>query len=199
MNDKVTWYVARSSGIVAWALLTLAVVWGLLLSSRIISDRRAPKWLLDLHRFLGGLSVLFTGVHVVALVADRYVHFGAAEVLVPFASSWKPMPVALGVVGMWLLLAVEGTSLLMKRLPRARWHAVHLLSYVLFWTATLHGMLAGTERRDLAFAVANDVAALVVVFLTVYRVVAAARGRRRITPGSSADVSTSPTWARDPG
>lgn len=183
MSTKLAWYVARSSGIVAWALLTLAVVWGLLMSAKVSSNRKAPKWLLDLHRFLGGLSVVFVGVHIAGLVADNYVHFGVADILVPFASSWKPSAVALGVVSMWLLIAVEGTSLLMKHLPRRQWHAVHLLSYVLFWMSTLHGMLAGTEHRVPAFALANAGAALLVVFLTVLRVLKAPTGgRRRAVP-----------------
>lgn len=179
MNEKLAWYVARSSGIVAWALLTAAVVWGLLLSTRIIANRKAPKWLLDLHRFLGGLSVVFVGVHIAGLVADSYVHFGVADILVPFASSWKPTAVALGVVGMWLLLAVEGTSLLMRHLPRKRWHAIHLLSYVLFWMSTLHGMLAGTDRHEPPLALGEIAAALLVVFLTVYRVVQSRSGSGR--------------------
>ena len=56
---------------------------------------------------LGGLAVMFTAIHLAALVADSYVHFGLADLTVPFASSWQPGAVALGVVAMWLLLAVE--------------------------------------------------------------------------------------------
>ena len=48
----------------------------------------------------------------------------------PFASSYKPAAVALGVVAMYLLLAIELTSLAMRKLPRRTWHAVHLTSFV---------------------------------------------------------------------
>ena len=91
-------YVARSSGFVTLVLSGAAVVWGLLLSTRIIRDRRLPKWLLDLHRFLGGLSVAGLALHLGALVADSYVHFGVRDLLVPFASSWRPVAVAWGVI-----------------------------------------------------------------------------------------------------
>ncbi|MDH4119332.1 MAG: hypothetical protein OEW30_18270, partial [Acidimicrobiia bacterium] len=76
ITEKVWWYVARSSGLVAWLLLAAAVVWGLLLSTRILQERRKPAWLLDLHRWLGGLSVVFTGAHLAGLVLDSYVEFG---------------------------------------------------------------------------------------------------------------------------
>ena len=57
MNPQLAWYVARAAGIVAWALVSGAVVWGLLLSTRVLRGRPTPRWLLDLHRFLGGLAV----------------------------------------------------------------------------------------------------------------------------------------------
>ena len=40
--DKITWYVARSSGIVAWALILTTIVWGLLLATR-CSDAGRPR------------------------------------------------------------------------------------------------------------------------------------------------------------
>ena len=75
-----------------------------------------------MHRFLGGAAVTFTGLHVAGLVADSYVHFGVADVLVPGASSWRPGAVAPGVVSLYLLAAVELTSLFMRR-SRRRQHA----------------------------------------------------------------------------
>ena len=151
MNPHIWWYVARASGIVAWALLALSVLWGLLVSTRVLQGRPSPAWLLDSHRFLGGLAVLFTATHIGALVADSYVHFGAAEILVPFASAWKPRPVAFGVVALWVLLAVEVTSLLMRRLPRRVWRAVHYSSLALFALAGVHAMTAGTDARNAVF------------------------------------------------
>jgi hypothetical protein len=57
------------------------------------------------------LGVVFTAVHVAAIVADSYVHFGLVDVLVPLAATWHPLAVAWGIVGLYLLLAVEITSL----------------------------------------------------------------------------------------
>ena len=67
--------------------------------------RVTPAWVLDLHRFLGGLATVFVCVHVAAVVFDSYVAFGLADVLVPLASSWHPVAVAWGVVALYLLLA----------------------------------------------------------------------------------------------
>ena len=61
---------------------------------RALGDKPKAPWLLDLHRHLGGLTVLFTGLHMAALVADSYAQFGLADLLVPFASEWRPGAVA---------------------------------------------------------------------------------------------------------
>jgi sulfoxide reductase heme-binding subunit YedZ len=178
MNEQLWWYVARSSGIVALVILTASVIWGLLYSTRILNGRPTPKWLLDLHRFLGGLAVTFTVVHLVGLVADNYVHFGLAQLFVPLASEWKPGPVAWGVVGFYLLIAIEGTSLIMRRLPRRLWKFVHLGSYALFWIAVVHGASAGTDAGNGLYRAGTVAAVLTVVFLTAYRVLTSRRVRQ---------------------
>lgn len=177
MNPQLWWYLARASGIAAWFLVALAVIWGLLLSTKLLGRKPAPAWLLDLHRFLGGLAVVFTAVHLVGLVADSYTHFGPADLLVPMASDWKPGAVAWGVVAFYLLVAVELTSLLMTRIPRRWWRGVHLTSYVLFWVAALHVATAGTDASNLALVTANAVAIVVVLTLTVIRVLTPKRAR----------------------
>lgn len=180
MSSQVWWFVARSSGIVAWALLTLSVCWGLLLSTRLLSRRVSPAWVLDLHRHLGGLAVVFTGVHLVGLVADSYVTFGWAELFIPMASSWKPGAVAFGIVAFYLLLAIEITSLAMRRLPRSLWRWVHRSSFVLFGFATYHGIVAGTDAGNTWFRIGTWASIGLVVTLTLVLVAMARRTRTRL-------------------
>lgn len=104
MSAQVWWYVARGSGMLAWALLSGSVIWGLLVSLRLRRGRLNRTWLLDLHRFLGGMALLVTTVHLAALLLDDYVGFSPLDLLVPFASEWRPSAVALGVFGLYLLL-----------------------------------------------------------------------------------------------
>lgn len=179
MKSQTWWYVARSTGIVAWSLLTLSLTWGLLLRTKLLNRRPTPRWLLDLHRFLGGLAVVFVGLHLVGLVADSYTHFGPTDLLVPFASSWRPAAVALGVVALYLLAAVEVTSLLMRRLPRPWWRAVHMSSFATFVLTTLHAVAAGTDARNSALILAVNAGVATVLFLTHVRALAPGRARER--------------------
>ncbi|HJV08406.1 MAG TPA: ferric reductase-like transmembrane domain-containing protein [Acidimicrobiales bacterium] len=173
-----TWYVARSSGLVAWALIAASTLWGLALTTRAFSGRASPRWLLDLHRWLGGLSVVFVGVHLVTIAADTYVHFGWADVFVPFASAWRPADVAWGVVALYLLVAVEVTSLARRRLPPRVWRTVHGLSFPLFVLTTVHILLAGTDTVDPWAQWPVIATTMVVAFLGVARAVAPNRETR---------------------
>ena len=188
MNEKLAWDVARAGGIVAWALLCLAMVWGLLLASRLLVKRPAPAWLLDMHRFFAGLAVCFTAVHVAGLVADNYLTFGAREVLVPFASTWHRGSVAMGVLAMYLLVAIELTSLLKRWLPNRLWRGVHRSSFPLFWLASMHGALAGTDATSVVYRATSVVAVAAVVLLVGVRLVI---GRRSVRRGRSASTATS--------
>jgi hypothetical protein len=140
-----------------------------------------PKWLLSLHRFLGTLSVVFTGVPIAGLVAANFVHFGWAETLVPFASGSQPRAVAWGIVSMYLLVAVQASSMLMHRMPRRWWKRIHLLSYLMFWTGLVHGVQAGTDADNALYIGGTATLGVLVVFLTTFRILTA----RKRTPHRS--------------
>ena len=169
-NEQLWWYVARSGGIVALLLTGSSVLLGLVMSTRIMKGASSPQWLNGTHRWLGGLSVTFTGVHVLALALDTFVSFGVLDILVPFASSWKPGAVAWGIVTMYLLLAVQITSMLGKRIPRTWWKRVHATSFLLFWTGLVHGATAGTDASQPAYIVGMAALTLLTAFLSAYRV-----------------------------
>ena len=169
VNPQLWWYVARASGLVAYALAALSVGLGLSFSSRLVRRRGAPAWMNDVHRFLGALTVAFTAVHLAGLWADSYVHFGPAELFVPMASRWQPGAVAWGVVAAYFLAAVELTSLTMRRLPRRLWHSVHVTSLGVFALATVHALVAGTDTTSRAAAWTAVGATSIVLFLALYR------------------------------
>lgn len=164
------WYTARSTGIVAWALLAAGIVWGLLLSTKALGRRPRPNWMLDLHRFLGGASVVFVALHVVSIILDSYVHFNVVQVLVPFTASWHPAAVAWGIASLYLLLAVEITSLLRNRISKRAWRLTHFASFPLYLTATTHAFSAGTDGTAIAFRVAAVAVTALIIGLTTLRI-----------------------------
>jgi predicted ferric reductase len=181
VNPRLWWYIARAGGLVAWTLLAASTLWGLALTTRALAGRVTSRWLLDLHRFLGGLSVVFVAVHLTGIVADTFVHFGPADVLVPLASAWHPVWVAWGVVALYLLVAVELTSLLRPRIPHRLWKGVHVTSFLLFTLATVHVLVAGTDTDDGWALWPVIVVTMAVAFLAVARAAAGPRPERTTT------------------
>lgn len=180
MSEHFWWHLSRASGIVAWGLLLASSLWGILLATRLLKPYDRPAWLRDLHTWLGALTLLGTALHVAAIVADSYVHFGLADVTVPLASSWKPVAVAWGIVGAYLLAAVQASSLLMRRIPRRLWRSIHLLSYALFATVSVHAFTAGTDRSKDAFQAFGIAIVAVMMGATVLRAIHRGSPRTRV-------------------
>jgi cytochrome b561 len=178
LSSQLPWFVARASGLVAWGVLTASVVWGLALSSRVVQRRGLPPWLLDLHRYLASLALAFTAIHLAALWADSFVAFGPVELFVPMATNWSPGAVSWGIVALYLLVAVQVTSWLRRRLSKRTWHAVHMTSLPLFAIATVHGAQAGSDSANAALQWAGLAGCALVVFLVLYRVLAPRRPER---------------------
>lgn len=178
VTEKLAWYISRSSGIVAWIAVTASIIWGLALSSRLVRRRGVPAWLLDLHRFLGTLTIVFSLVHIGGLVADNYVYFGWSELFIPMSSDWRPGAVAWGIVAFYLVVAIQITSWLMRHMPRRIWHSIHLASIPLFVMATLHGYQAGHDENNRLVRVLALVGMWLVVSLIIFRLLTLRKPKR---------------------
>ena len=134
-----------------------------------------------------------TAIHVLALVADSYLTFGAMEILVPMTSRWRPTAVSFGVAALYLLVAIHVSSLLMKRISKRTWRGIHSLSALLVWCAVVHGALAGTDAANPVSrrSVAAD---RLSVSAGLTRIILGRGGQRRPDPpaaNATADASSS--------
>ncbi len=148
MSPETWWFIARATGLVAYALLGVSVVGGLFITTRLLGRRPPPDWMLDWHRFVGALSLVFTALHLAGIWIDDYIEFGFDELLLPFVSDWQPVGVGLGVIALYLVLAVETTSLLRRHMPVGLWRAVHRASVPAFALATVHLIMSGADADN---------------------------------------------------
>lgn len=181
LDPKTWWYVTRATGFVSWTLLAIAVLWGLFITNKTLTRSTAPAWVLDLHRHLGGLGVVFVAVHVGALPLDGYTHWGWSDLFVPMSTKWHPGAIAFGIVGMYLLIAIELTSLLGRRFPKKWWRRVHMLSFPLYVIASIHLFAAGTDAGNVVARWLVVTVSTLVVFLAGTRGLAAAKPRETRT------------------
>jgi len=85
----------------------------------------------------------------------------------------------LGTIGMYLILLVSITFYLRKQIGQKRFRTIHMLSYLAFIAAALHGLLSGTDSPLITVRVMYLATTLIVVFLTVYRIMLSKRLNQR--------------------
>jgi methionine sulfoxide reductase heme-binding subunit len=179
------WLVARSSGLVAFGLLTLSVWLGLAMSTRLLGPKR-QKLLLPLHRTLAWTGLSMVALHVGALLLDPVLHFGVLSVLVPGTATWRPAAVALGVVAGWLSLALAASFNARRWIGQKGWRRLHYASFAAFWLALGHAVLAGTDLRGFGGPLTALLAAGPVLWLTFYRLLMPrTTGRAALAPAAA--------------
>lgn len=146
-HDPTFWLLARASGLAAYALLTLSVLAGLVLKSRPFARLKAAN-VTEVHKTLALTGIGALVLHGVSLVLDSTVRITPAALLIPGLVSYRPVAVALGVVGAWLFAAVTASFWLRKRIGARAWRRLHWLTYALFALATIHGVTAGTDTAQ---------------------------------------------------
>jgi predicted ferric reductase len=145
-----TWYVARAGGLTAFALLTVSVAIGLLLSGRAKIDW--PRFAItEVHRFVGLLAGAFIVVHGLMLLLDGYFQFVLWNLVVPGTAPYRPLATALGVLAAELLAALALANHYRTRLSYSFWRRAHYLNFAVWLLVLVHGVTAGTDS-DTAWA-----------------------------------------------
>jgi len=162
------WLAARATGVSTLLLLTGQVVLGLVLSHPTNqSTWKLSKRLFPWHENLFIFTVSFLIVHIVFLVLDPYAGVGIGGALVPGMSSYRSVPVAVGVVSMYALVITGLTARYPKRLPAGWWLKIHRFSLVILIAAWVHGLQSGTDSQ--AFLPIYVGIGVVVVLAAAYR------------------------------
>jgi sulfoxide reductase heme-binding subunit YedZ len=126
------------------------------------------------------LTCALVAVHVGTTLLDGYAPIRLADVVLPFASVYRPLWLGLGALGLDLLAALVITSLLRARIGLRGWRAIHWLAYACWPVALLHGLGTGSDVRPgwltwLALVCAGAVASAVIVRLADQNTSARAR------------------------
>ncbi len=180
--QSVTWDIARAGGFTAYILLTLAVVVGLALSTQIQSPSRWPRLLnSELHNFLTLLSTIFLVVHVLATWVDPFTKFSWNEILIPLASHYRPEWMALGIVALYLGIAIGISTWLRPHIGYKLWRSLHVLTLGIFALATIHGIGTGSDTQT-PWALGIYLVSIVLVGSLLCRRVFFSKGKRKHAP-----------------
>jgi len=147
MSDTILWYATRGAGVVSLVLLTGVVVLGIASAMRWQTDSWPRFLTTGFHRNLALSTLIFLALHIVTAVVDPFTALGWQAALIPFSSPYRRLWLGLGVVGIYLLLAIIVTSLLRPLFGPRAWRTIHWLAYAMWPVALIHGIGTGTDPR----------------------------------------------------
>jgi len=177
-RSSLPWVVERLAGFLAYFAIAGSVVYGLLLSTKILDAIAHRPITFNLHQDLASIGLGLAGVHGVLLGLDKTVPFSLTQIVVPGLAPYAPLAVAAGQVTFYLTALVIASFYVRRTIGQRTWRLLHYLTFLAFIGATAHGLAAGTDSGS-AWAWGIYVTASVsVVFLFTYRI-AMSVGERR--------------------
>ncbi|HSP54402.1 MAG TPA: ferric reductase-like transmembrane domain-containing protein [Dehalococcoidia bacterium] len=175
--DMTVWEIIRASGLVAYGLLTISVAVGIAIRLRALDWFMQRAWVLESHATVSVLALAFTGVHMLTLLLNRHVPFTPAGIFIPFASSWDPPAVAVGIVATYLAALLVVTSYVRPYIGYKTWRAVHYGGFAAWAMALGHSIGAGSDTGDVWVRYFYLASAVIVILLTLGRVFQASAPR----------------------
>lgn len=160
-NPMQPWILGRASGLTTYLLLVALVGWGMVLSHPARSGWRWPSApaRIRIHVSLAVFTLAFLVLHIVVLATDQYAGVGWRGAFVPMASTYRPMPVTLGVIGAYAGLLAGLTAAFAGRISARVWWPVHKVAALILLVVWVHAVLAGSDSLPLlALYVASGLA-----------------------------------------
>jgi sulfoxide reductase heme-binding subunit YedZ len=163
------WVLLRAAGIGGYLMLFLAIAWGLVATTSIVTARISKPSANLFHQFVATSGLALIGVHMGLLVIDRFMPFAPSDVLIPLHATYRPVATGLGVVAMYATVLIVVTSWLRKPIGVAWWRRIHLLAVPTFMLALAHGIFGGSDTERPWMVAMYAITGLSLVFLTLVR------------------------------
>jgi len=141
----IPWAVSRAAGLAAFAILSLSVILGLLISTKAADGLLSRPFVFDMHQFLSVVSLTLIGVHAGSLIFDGFLHLSPVAVVVPLMSPYRTVAVGVGVIAAWLTAISAGSFWVRSRIGVKRWRKLHYLTFLAYIAGLGHGVFAGTD------------------------------------------------------
>lgn len=184
------WLAARSAGIVAFILIATAVTLGLFMASNVARRPGLKRTLVKVHEQVALAGLIAIATHGVLLLGDGWLRPGIVGIAVPLQISYRPVFVALGILGGYLGAVLGLTYYARRRIGARRWRQLHRATVVVYALAAVHSLGSGTDGASLWFRVLVAASAVPIVVLLVLRYRPREQRRRVALPPASKPATT---------
>jgi len=171
---RIPWITSRVTAFLAYFAITASVVYGLLLSTKLLDAIAHRPVSFALHQDLAAVGVGLAAIHGALLTLDQTIHFSVVDLLVPFASPYRPIAVGVGQLAFYIVALVTLSFYMRRRIGQRAWRLIHYLTFLAFVGSTAHGIAAGTDTSQPWAFWTYAGSAAIVVFLLAYRIVISA-------------------------
>lgn len=192
-----TWILLRAAGVGAYVMLFMAVAWGLVATTAVVTKRVSKPAANMFHQFVATTGLVLLGVHLGILLIDAYMPFHILDLLVPMRSTFRPVAITAGVLAMYAMVAIMVSSWIRKKLSTKVWRSIHLLAVPAFTLALAHGVFSGTDTQRWWMWGMYALTGLIVVFLVIVR--GLSYGYRPPRPAPPERATRAPRAAAAPG
>lgn len=171
------WVFERLFAFLAYIAMAGSVIYGLLLSTKLLDAVAHRPISFALHQDLASIGLGLAGIHGMLLGLDTTMPFSLAQIAVPGLAPYAPVGVALGQVAFYLAAVVVASFYLRRRIGQRTWRTLHYVTFLAFVGATAHGISAGTDSATPAAWWLYVGSITAVVFLLTYRIALSVAGR----------------------
>jgi predicted ferric reductase len=165
------WYAVRAMGFLAYLVLVASVVYGLLLSTKILDAVAHRPVSFALHKDLAIVGLIMATLHGAILIFDQSFNFTPSSLLVPFTSPYAPITVGIGQLTFYVWAVVTGSFYVRRHIGQKVWRQIHYVTFIAFAGATFHGIMSGSDSGSWWAFWIYLVPITAVVFLVTYRIV----------------------------
>ena len=172
------WIVSRSSGMVAFVLVTISVFLGLTMAGKPYRTPGLTRTLKALHEQTALAALVALAVHGLGILLDPWLKPGVVGVAVPFALSLHRFWIGLGILAGYMAFLLGLSFYFRRQIGPRRWRAAHRATVVVYLLGLVHALGAGSDTRSPLFLLWVIGSGIPVVMLFAYRVISARTQRR---------------------
>lgn len=176
------WLASRAAAIVAFVLITTAVIIGLLMASKVIKKPGLKRDLVKVHEQIALTALVAIGAHGVLLLGDAWLKPGITGITIPFTLEYRPLWTGMGILAGYLALLLGPTFYWRRKIGAKRWRQIHRATVVVFALAVAHSLGSGTDGASTWFRVMVLGSVAIVLGLVVLRYTRRAPRRAKVTP-----------------
>jgi predicted ferric reductase len=170
-TPKAFWFLSRATAISSYIVLWISMMLGLLMTSQLASKGTNQAAIYEMHKFTSILGLSFAGLHALLLLGDQYLHFGLANILIPFSTTfYRPLWVGLGQVAFYVWLILITSFYIRRQITKTGWRLIHYASFATFLLALCHGITSGTDSGQISMQGFYWVSGGLFIFLTIFRI-----------------------------